>query len=131
MNRRGFARIAWTGLLAQNFSTARGQGKRESALLLPNYSALRSYTGDVEEVNISDLGTGGNFRRAGIDNSMLDNGGTIIVDGKGRRWRRMDVQRIDFRWFGATGGPDDSSSVQIALDAEKGKTFLVPKGFDA
>ena len=94
--------------------------------LLPevgNYAALRAYTGDVTAyyvrgvANIFDGGAGV-FRVNTSDTTTADNGGTVLVDATGRRWKREFSGSINVKWFGAAGNgiADDSQEIQAALN---------------
>jgi hypothetical protein len=49
-------------------------------------------------------GGGGQFGLDSSDTTTADNGGTVIVDAGGKRWkRRFSGGEIDVRWFGARG----------------------------
>lgn len=63
-------------------------------------------------------GGGGVFRYDAGDAVSVDNGGTIIVDGHGRRWKRMSVGAVDVRWFGAGGAAlrDSGPAIQNAIN---------------
>lgn len=91
---------------------------------LLNYAALRAYGGVAETVYIygaasyaaSPDGTSGMFYMDGGDLSSADNGGTIIVDASGRRWKRVYSGPVNVRWFGAAGdgSTDDTTAMQAA-----------------
>ncbi len=63
----------------------------------------------------------GNFYYDPTDTTSSDNGGTIIVDAAGHRWKRDVSGPIHVKWFGAKcdGATDDSAAFQAALDAAK------------
>lgn len=73
-----------------------------------SYALLRAYTGDLTSfyvrgvANIFDGGAGV-FRVDVADVSSSDNGGTIIVDASGNRWKREFKGYAKARWFGAIG----------------------------
>lgn len=92
---------------------------------VPDYAALRAYTGTLNSVYVTGVigtanpeGIAGAFVLAANDHTRPDNGGTIIVDALGRRWIRVFTGAFDVRWFGATGDgiTDDRPSIQSALD---------------
>lgn len=91
----------------------------DSAKPMANYTALRAYTGRATGVRITQAGLAGHFFRAASDTTSADNGGTIIVDGAGRRWKRIYDGIIHVEWFGAdpTGIADSRSAFQAALNA--------------
>ncbi|MEJ3621607.1 hypothetical protein [Brachymonas wangyanguii] len=63
--------------------------RAEAAMTLPDYSALRAYGGTARTVILTRDGIAGAFQLDADDVSSADNGGTIIVDAAGRRWRRI------------------------------------------
>lgn len=93
--------------------------------LLPeiaNYAALRSYTGPVTAYHVRGVanvfdGGSGIFRVDATDTTTADNGGTVLVDAAGRRWKRDVLGPVDVRWFGATGDPvaDEYPQLQSAI----------------
>ena len=95
--------------------------------LLPeigNYAALRAYTGPVTAyymrgvANIFDGGSG-IFRVDAADTTTTDNGGTVLVDAAGRRWKREFSGAVNVRWFGAGNTANDSPAIQAAADFAK------------
>lgn len=77
---------------------------------------------------------GGSFAIDALDRESPDNGGTIIVDKGGNRWKRVlsDERSITPHMFGALGDglADDTRSIQSALDwvvANGGRLFF-PSG---
>ena len=96
-----------------------------------NYAALRAYTGPVTGLfvrgvaNIFDGGFGP-FRVDADDTTSLDNGGTIIVDALGRRWKRIYSGGLNVKWFGAVGNgaTDDTAALGLAAAAlQSGKSL--------
>ena len=73
------------------------------------YSKLRTFTGHATSVyvvgkaNIFDGGFGW-FDVAPTDTASSDNGGTIIIDASGRRWKRRFSGEINLLWFAAGDG---------------------------
>ncbi len=80
------------------------------------YSALRAYAGRAMGARITGTAIEGTFLRDDDDSSSADNGGTIIVDARGRRWYRQFRGDVFVDWFGAdhTGKVDCTSAVVAA-----------------
>lgn len=110
---------------------------------MANYTALRAYTGRATGVRITQYGLAGFFQRDDADSTSVDNGGTIIVDASGRRWKRVIDASANVKWFGAKGDAvtDDTVAIQAALDSvsqstgafdiqikSRGGTVLFPAG---
>lgn len=72
------------------------------------YALLRAYTGPTEAffvrgaVNDFDGGFG-TFRVDSSDTTSADNGGTILVDVNGKRWKRVYDGKLRPEYFGAFG----------------------------
>lgn len=75
---------------------------------MANYTALRNYAGRATGVRITQAGLAGFFQRDDVDTTSADNGGTIIVDGAGRRWKRLVTGDIQLSWFGGKADWDGS-----------------------
>lgn len=94
------------------------------SISLNSYSNLRTYAGSASSVFISGYsgattpsGIAGHFTVDSSDTTSLDNGGTVIVDGTGRRWKRQYDGAINAAWFGAVAGSADSyAGLQAALN---------------
>lgn len=93
----------------------------DEAKPMANYTALRNYTGRATGVRITQSGVSGFFQRDDADTSSADNGGTLIVDASGRRWKRLFVGRVHAVWFGAkadwngTTGTDNTGPIRAAI----------------
>lgn len=59
------------------------------------------------------------------DTTTPDNGGTVLVDSKGRRWKRVYSGPVNVRWFGAVGAGDHTTAFQKAF---KFPYVYVPSG---
>lgn len=101
----------------------------DNAKSMANYTALRAYTGRATGVRITQPGLAGFFQRDDADTTSADNGGTIIVDASGRRWKRNFEGAMFIEWFGAdpTGSADSTAPIQSAI-ASGAKNIYVPPG---
>jgi hypothetical protein len=97
-----------------------------SALILVGYAALRAFAGAETRVYISGYlvtvapaGVSGMFIRDDVDLSSGDNGGSIIVDALGRRWKRVFEGDIQSKWWDPDGtvATDATSALQGSIDA--------------
>lgn len=76
---------------------------------------------------------GGLFRYDASDTTTADDGGTVIVDAAGNRWKRQDESWVRPEWFGAKAG-DQANAVQAAnvtaftAALNSGKSVLVGIG---
>lgn len=104
---------------------------------IANYAALRAYSGSITEFHLKGHtsvldGGAGVFRVDAADTTSADNGGTILVDVAGRRWKREFSGAFNVRWFGAKGDniADDSTSFANAISAIPafGGEIFVPRG---
>jgi hypothetical protein len=102
-----------------------------NAIRLQSYTELRTYTGASQTVDVSDPGVAGRFNRDDADTVTTDNGGTVIVDGSGRRWKRVFSGGVDLLWFGAVEGQNCASAIVAASAATVGVIIVPPGGFVA
>lgn len=116
-------------------------------LLFSSMASLRAYNGSpttpfVVVASYYPLGLtgGGAFTYDSTDVTTLDDGGVVIVDAAGNRYKRNDTTRLDITMFGAkadgadTGlaftGTDNTSYVQKAINycGPLGKPVRIPDG---
>jgi len=90
---------------------------------IASYASLRAYTGPITAYYVRGVATlfdggAGVFRVDSADTTSADNGGTILVDAAGRRWRREFSGAVNVLWFGAdrSGVTDSAAKVQAALE---------------
>jgi hypothetical protein len=109
------------------------------ALQLADYTALRAYTGTRRSVYVTGYlvtaapsGIAGTFVLDATDTTSADNGGTIIVDALGRRWKRSFVGPKHVDWFGAnpsgTTNSDTAINNALATVGSFAETFLFSNG---
>lgn len=103
------------------------------------YALLRAYTGPVTAffvrgvANIFDGGFGV-FRVDAADTTTADNGGTVLVDGSERRWKRDYSGAVNIKWFDAKGDDpafdnyDAIKAACAAIEAAGGGTLVIPEG---
>lgn len=104
------------GLPSYGYAAAGVQATLDNATPMASYSALRAYAGRSAGVRITSPGIAGNFQRDPSDTVSADNGGTVIVDGLSRRWKRMFIGDVYPDWFGAdaSGTVDSTSTIAAA-----------------
>lgn len=99
-----------------------------------NYATIRAYTGGGSKINCygrTTLRDGGDgvFVRDDADLITPDNGGTVLVDGLGRRWKRVYEGDVLLLWFCERGnGVADyttqiQSASQVAVDESRRLVF--------
>lgn len=129
-----FAAGSWVVAEAEPIiaTTARQKSSQEIALidagaLTENYSGLRSINSGgmadktiVRVLGYAKNGDGGDgkFCLDVSDSSSTDNGGTVLVDASGRRWKRLtDGLVANVCWFGAdrTGAVSSAAAVNAAI----------------
>lgn len=99
-----------------------------------NYTELRAYSGTAKAVYIygadtytnAPNGTAGTFYLDNYDTISLDNGGTIIVDESGRRWKRNIDNGVNVMWFGAVGDGITSDYAAFSAAILSHNTILIP-----
>lgn len=112
------------------FTAAEAQGIFDNSLPMQGYAALRAYTGRATGVRLTSAGIAGAFQRDAGDTTSVDNGGTVIVDASGRRWKRMYSGAMSVKWFSAKGdgATDDTTSIIAALLAAAGRELVFDPG---
>jgi hypothetical protein len=101
-----------SGLSAGDLVVVAIHGDIDAAATPPNYTiesiaALRLLTGTTTATQLLLLWNhvagdgGGTFRYDSTDTTTADNGGTIIVDAAGRRWKRQYSGALKISWFAA------------------------------
>jgi hypothetical protein len=105
-------------------------------LQLADYAALRTYVGPVKRIFATGvLGTAeprgitGTFVLDESDSVSADNGGTIIVGGDGRRWKRVyDGDAVNAQWWGATGVGVANDTAAFNSAYAVSKRVFAPRG---
>jgi hypothetical protein len=98
---------------------------------LADYAALRAYNGGAVRAYITGAlgaakpaGIAGTFQVDASDTTSADNGGTIIVGGDGRRWKRDYVGEPTVDWWGCETS-QSLSGADSAQDSYLGFRALV------
>lgn len=94
---------------------------------------LRTYSGNAEQVTVTDSVRGGDFYLDATDNTSQDNDGTIIIGQKGGRWKRVFAGSTFVSWFGAKGDgrSDDTQAFKLAMlyakqvKTDAGRSYVV------
>ncbi len=110
---------------------------------LPSYklSTARSISTSPPLLNLNEPGREGTFRLDETDEVSIDNGGTVFVTGRGKRYKRIFDNEVNVRWFGAKGDgtTDDKEAIQNTIEYAKTlssknggtyrQTVVFPAGF--
>ena len=94
-------------------------------------SALEDTTVAILEQNWIAGDGGGVFKLDTSDTTTVDNGGTVVVDSLGRRWKRQfDGILFEASWFGviADDATDNTSSLNNAITAAANDILMLPSG---
>jgi len=110
------------------YTAAEAQDTLDNAKTLQDYTALRAYTGRATGLRITTAGIAGTFGRDDGDLVSADNGGTIIVDGSGRRWIRLYSGAASARWFGITTGGTAAANTPLLQAALNAADHVVVEG---
>lgn len=111
-----------------------GKAIQERLPEIGTYALLRSYTGPVTAFLVRGVesifdGGAGVFRVDASDTTTADNGGTVLVDASGRRWKRQFKGQAYLAWFGASGdGSDQTDAVLLAFAWLNGASYRTLAG---
>lgn len=115
------------GDLADQTDPLKGAGMVGRAVAtVADYAVVRALTSGCKSETVyvtgplvmrMPSGISGIFQLDMTDTTSADNGGTILVDGSGRRWKRDYIGAVDVAWFGAvhTVGVDNSEAFAAAM----------------
>ena len=133
--------VVQSGITRQTTINALNDVNVQSAKILLNIAALQALSTATSALptqvqltyNYVAGDGGGVFRYDSTDVVTADNGGTVIVDSTGRRWKRQYSGAVDVRWFGARGdnATNDTTAIQAALTfvrLEGGGEVYFPEG---
>lgn len=95
------------------FAALDTQAILDNSLPMQSYAALRLYAGRAIGIRITTPGVAGLFQQDVSDTLSVDNGGTIIIDTLGRRWKRIFNGILEAEWFNAKG--DGTTDDTVAL----------------
>lgn len=95
---------------------------------MTSYAALRAYAGNSPVVDVTGTGVAGRFAFDPVDTTTADNGGTVIVDAGGRRWKRLHGSVIERAWFETSGAFDTFSASKPRVDSDGALHFPVTVG---
>lgn len=107
-----------------------------SEIQVADYPALRAYTGTLRAVYVTGTvgiakpeGIAGQFIWDSTDTTSSDNGGTVLVDALGRRWKRQYEKEVNVLWFeGVTPNLTSSSSTKLAWIVDNFMSVYIPAG---
>lgn len=90
-----------------------------NAKSLPNYAALRAYTGVAATISIIDDFRSGRFRKISTTSAgYTDDGGITIIAANGWVWQRINVNEVHVDWYldagWSQGVTDDTVAFQKA-----------------
>lgn len=98
-----------------------------NAKALPNYAALRAYTGRASTVTVVDGFRTGRFRKlATVATGYVDDGGITIIGANGWVWQRINVGNTHVEWFLPQDWVEGVSDDKVAF--ERASQFLRARG---
>lgn len=88
-----------------------------------DYAYIRTYTGDAKSISVrggysTADGGQGTFLLDITDSTSPDNGGTVLVDAKQRRWKRPVSTSVDFDWW----VPNKTGTVDVLVQLQAAAT---------
>lgn len=89
-----------------------------NAKVMQDYSAIRAYTGKATGILLTKPGIEGRFYLDSEDTTSPDIAGVVVIDGLGRRWKRLFDGNVNVLWSGAKfdGVSDDTDLIQSSID---------------
>lgn len=107
-----------------------------SEIQVADYHALRAYSGTLSAVYVTGTvvtakpaGIAGQFIWDSTDTTSPDDGGTVLVDALGRRWKRQYEKEVNALWFeGVTPNLTSSSSTKLAWIVDNFMSVYIPAG---
>lgn len=132
MKRRSL--ILWLGTLGLGGCDVTAEARRgtvdtplKARVSVRDYAELRQYSGDASAVVITSTAIAGVVMLDRRDSVSRDDGGSIIVDSRGRRWKRLVQGEVPLRWFepAADGRIEDTKKIQAAIAAAEGHNAVL------
>jgi len=101
-----------------------------------SYADVRAYAGAATVINVYGRvnvfdGAFGTFDLDATDITSLDNGGTILVDALGRRWKRRYTRSVNLLWFADPSSTDCYAGIMAAYEFAKStgyRAIYAPSG---
>lgn len=100
------------------------------------YAGIRAYSGSANQIkclgrtSIRDGGEG-YFYLDSADTTTTDDGGVVLVDSSGRRWKRSYDGAIMAAWYGVKDGTDISAALQSVVTKGGGQIFVKDGQYNA
>ncbi|MBJ7314385.1 hypothetical protein ACFOLJ_23495 [Rugamonas sp. CCM 8940] len=103
-----------------------------SAQSLITAEALQAGAGTADTVLVSNPGKEGLFFYDAADSLSAHNGGTVIVNSAGRRYKRLYSGALNAKWFGLKEGAtvNNSAAINAALAVVKNNQELLIEAGD-
>lgn len=100
-----------------------------TAIGLATYADIRAYTGSADLIAVkgraaSRDGGFGIFSLDASDTTSVDDGGVVLVDALGRRWKRDYTGPIIASWYGVVPGVDVQAPLSTVLNKGGGQVFI-------
>lgn len=94
-----------------------------------SYADVRNYTGNASRLVVKGRSTSGDggagtFVLSASDVVSADDGGVVLVDSLGRRWKRDFQGAIQASWYGVVSGANVSSPLTSVLQKGGGQVYI-------